>query len=140
MLTSSTSSGSPSSADDGRCERGFVTAQYLVVIGFTLFLLTAFLNVLVFQYGRGVIRGALDAGARAASPAGAGEADCYEAVDRYLSQLLGGSMGESVNPVCGEAGGFVVVTATDVTFEGWMALVPDWTFTIEARAVKEQLP
>ncbi len=137
---SSTSSGSRSWAADARSERGFVTAQYLIVIGFTLFLLTAFLNVLVFQYGRGVIRGALDAGARAASPAGATEADCYEAVDRYLDQLLGGSMGESVNPVCSEAGGFVVVTAADVTLQGWVPLVPDWTFTIEARAVKERLP
>lgn len=137
---SSTSSGNRSWAVDCRSERGFVTAQYLIVIGFTLFLLTAFLNVLVFQYGRGVIRGALDAGARAASPVGASEADCYEAVNRYLDQLLGGSMGDSVSPVCTEAGGLVVVTATDVTFEGWTPLVPDWTFTLEARAVKEQLP
>ena len=142
MLMSSTTSGPRSSADRDsiRSERGFVTAQYLIVIAFTLFLLTAFLNVLVYQYGRGVVRGALDAGARAGSPVGAGEAECYEAVNRYLDQLLGGSMGATVNPVCGEAGGFMVVTANDITFQGWTPLVPDWTFNLEARAVKEQLP
>lgn len=142
MLTSSTTSGSLSSAAETGLgsDRGFITAQYLLVIAFTLFLLTSFLNVLVFQYGRGVVRGALDAGARAGSPAGAGVAECDAAVDRYLDQLLGGSMGDSVEPVCAEVGGFMVVTATDITFPGWTPLVPDWTFSLEARAVKEQLP
>lgn len=137
MLTSSTTSGRLSWAES---ERGFVTAQYLVVIAFTLFLLTSFLNVLVFQYGRGVVRGAFDAGARAGSPAGATEADCLAAVDRYLDQLLGGSLGDSVNPTCSEVGGFMIVSDPEIVFPGWTALVPDWTFSAEARAVKEQLP
>ena len=139
MLTSSTTSGRRFWAD-ARDERGFVTAQYLIVIAFTLFLLTAFLNVLVFQYARGVVRGAMDAGARAGSPAAATEIDCQAAVDRYLSQLLGGSIGASVDPTCTIGGGFVVVSDPDITFQGWTPLVPDWTFSMEARAVKEQLP
>lgn len=122
---------------DVASERGMATVQYVVIAGLSLFLFVAFANLIVFQYGRGVVRAALDEGVRAGAPLGAQPSDCQARLDGFLDDLLGGEMGRGVDGECGIDGDFVVATAT-VHFEGWV--IPDWDFNLSATAVKESLP
>ena len=48
-------------------ERGMATPQFVLASGLALLLFVAFANLIVFQYGRGVVRAALDEGVRAAA-------------------------------------------------------------------------
>jgi hypothetical protein len=118
-------------------ERGMATPQFVLAAGLALLLFVALANLIVFQYGRGVVRAALDEGVRAGAPLGASLVDCQERADSFLGDLLGGEMGRGVDLVCESDGNLVVADAL-VRFEGWV--IPDWTFTLSATAVKEELP
>ncbi len=118
---------------------GFATPQFMLAAGLSLVFFVLLANFVVFQYGRGVVRGALDEGVRAAAPAGAGEADCLHAFDAMAGNLLGGPLGEEVTRTCTVVGDLVEARAT-VTFRGWLPLVPDWTFSLAATRVKETTP
>ncbi len=118
-------------------ERGMATPQFVLASGLALLLFVAFANLIVFQYGRGVVRAALDEGVRAAAPAGALPENCDARVAGFLDALLGGEMGKDIEFTCGVEGDLVVATA-DVSFEGWV--IPDWDFSVSATALKEQLP
>lgn len=118
---------------------GFATPQFMLAAGLSLVFFVLLANFVVFQYGRGVVRGALDEGVRAAAPAGAGEADCLRAFDAMAGNLLGGPLGEEVTRSCTVVGELVEARAT-VTFRGWLPLVPDWTFSLAASRVKEAAP
>lgn len=113
------------------------TPQFVLAAGLSLVLFVAFANLIVFQYGRGVVRAALDEGVRAGAPLGAMPADCQEQIDSFVGDLLGGEMGRGVETECGLVGDLVVADAR-VRFEGWV--IPDWEFSISATAVKESLP
>jgi hypothetical protein len=63
---------------------GFVTAQFVVVVGLSLLFFTMMANVIVFMYGRGVVRAALEEGVRAASPAAATSVICQREVDETM--------------------------------------------------------
>lgn len=123
----------------GRAGGGFVTVQFVAAVGLSLVLLTMLANLVVFQYGRGVVRAALDEGVRTASRAGAPTAECHRRAGAVLDDLLGGAMGRDVTVDCRLAGPMVVADA-QVTFRGWLPTVPDWTFTATATAVREQAP
>lgn len=128
----------PSSSGGDRAE-GSVTIQFVWAVGLTLVLLTVVANLVAFQYGRGVVRAALDEAVRAGSRATATEATCTERAAAALRDLLGGAMGDEVTVACADRGDRVVADAT-ATFRGWLPLVPDWTFTAGATAVKERDP
>ncbi len=113
------------------------TPQFVLACGLALLLFVAFANLIVFQYGRGVVRAALDEGVRSAAPAGALAEDCDARVAGFLDALLGGEMGRDIEFTCGFEGDLVVATA-EVSFEGWV--IPDWDFSLSATALKEQLP
>ena len=72
---------------------GFVTAQFVVVVALSLLFFTMMANVIVFMYGRGVVRAALEEGVRAGSPARASAATCQRAARETMRSLLGGSLG-----------------------------------------------
>jgi hypothetical protein len=120
-------------------QAGFLTVQYLAAIGVSLLLLATFANLIAFQYGRGVVRAALDEGARAGSRSGANIGECEQRAEAALDDLLGGPMGDQVRVRCREVGGRVVADAT-VTFRGWGPGVPDWSFPLRAATVKEREP
>ena len=124
----------PTAADGG-----FVTATTVVAVALSLVLVSALANLLVFTYGRGVVRAALDEGVRAGATAVASPASCDAAARAVLSDLLGGSMGDGVLLRCvSSAAGLTAIA--DVRFVGWSPLVPDWVFRIEATAVQERSP
>ena len=116
-----------------------MTVTTVVAVALSLVLVSALANLLVFTYGRGVVRAALDEGVRAGATAVASPASCDAAARAVLSDLLGGSMGDGVTVRCVPSAAGLVAVA-DVRFVAWSPLVPDWAFRIEATAVQEQAP
>lgn len=111
-----------------------------MVVGLSFVFLLMIANLIVFQYGRGVVREALDSGARAGATADGNAADCEARADDALRGLIGASMRAGVSLRCDVRGDTVVATA-DVHFASWLpAFVPDWTFHSEATVVKEHAP
>lgn len=124
-----------------RSEAGFATAQCVAVMAFSLLTLVLLVNFVAFQYGRGVVRAALDEGARAGSRVAASEAECEARARQVLSDLLGGPMGDVArNTVdCQLADGRVTAQAS-AKFAAWIDPVPTWSFTVSAVAVQEVAP
>jgi len=127
-------------------EGGFVTLEYVLAVGLSMLVLVVMANFIVFQYGRGVVRAAVDqgvrAGSRAGSQAGARVSTCEQAAQQVLDDLLGGgrgSMGRGVSIACSEAGGRLDANARG-RFASWLRAVPDWSFTSTATAVVEPSP
>lgn len=122
---------------------GFLTVEYVAVIGLSLVVFTMLANVVVVQYGRGVVRATLDeaarAGARAAGPPAAAVDRCRRVAARGRAAYLGGRLGDRVGFRCRVAAGRVAVTAR-VVFPSWVPGVPDWRFTAEASARREAVP
>lgn len=123
-----------SSGSDG--QDGFVTIQHLLAVGLSLVLLASLANLLVFSYGRGVVRAALDEGVRAGSRAGASSSECQARAEAVLGDLLSGSLGQGVRVRCSHREATVIASAA-VSFPAWAPLIPSWSFTATAEAVAE---
>lgn len=104
-----------------------------------MLLFVGFVNLVLYQYGRGAVRSALDEGARAGSTAEATPFRCEDKANEVLDSLLSGSMGDGVNVECFVSGGTMVAQATGV-FTHFSPFVPDLVLDETAVAVKEQLP
>jgi hypothetical protein len=120
-------------------ERGFASIQYVVAATFALWFFAVLANLIVVQYAVGVVRLAIDEGARAGAVAGSGVADCRQAVAAALADLLGGPYGEGVAVECSEEPGWMRVSAR-ARFAGFVPPVPDLTFGLEAGAAREGAP
>lgn len=110
------------------------TLQVVAAAGMAMVVFVLMANLLVVQYGRGVVRAAVDEGARAGSHAGIGE--CRLRAEEVMAQLLGGPLGADVSVTCREAGGLVLAVA-EGTMPGWLPGVPDIGVAAEARAPRE---
>ena len=108
----------------------------VVATGIIMLIVVAIAQVIVFQYGKGTARAALDeaarAGARSPDSVGACEARAHD----VLTDLLGGTMGEGITVTCTADADKVYATAT-VHFEGWFGSVSDYDASITASAAKE---
>ena len=62
---------------------GFVTMGFVLAVGFSMLFFVLLANLLAVQYGRGVVRAALDEGARHGARYGAGAAECETRIQRY---------------------------------------------------------
>lgn len=120
-------------------EAGFTSVQSVAVMAMSLLALLALANFVVFQYGRGAVRAALDEAVRVGSRASASVAECEARAEDVLDDLLGGAMGAGVSVTCQDTGQLIEARAT-ATFSGWIPPVPDWTFTVAAAAVHERAP
>lgn len=116
-----------------------MTIQYVWGVALSLVFLVVVANLVAFQYGRGVVRGALDEGVRAGSRATAAVAECQGRARQVLDQLLGGTLGDDVAVACSDLGDRVVASAKG-RFPAWIAVVPDHRFDVQAVAVKERAP
>lgn len=116
-----------------------ITAQYVAATAFSLVVFVMMVNFIVFLYARGVVRAAVDEGARSGGRFEATAADCEARARDVMHDLLGGRLGDGVQVTCRASGDPDVMTATArVTLHGWLpGLAPDWSFTLEGRAVKE---
>lgn len=115
-------------------DRGTTTVVAPLVIVVSSLLLVMLLNLVVANWAHGVVRSALDEGARAGATSGAGIADCEDRIDQALTQLLGDIA--TVTRNCTVDGDYVTATA-DVTIDGWLPTIPDRHFTIAARSLQE---
>ncbi|MDH3607566.1 MAG: hypothetical protein OER12_11290 [Acidimicrobiia bacterium] len=120
-------------------DEGFLTAQFVVAVAFSLLLLVLIANVIIVQYARGVVRSAAEEGAQAGSRLTATSAECIARADEVLDGLLGGAMGDGVSASCTVGPTEVAATVT-YTFEPWLPLIPAWTGSQTSFAVKEALP
>ncbi|HEX9467147.1 MAG TPA: hypothetical protein VGA11_01940 [Acidimicrobiia bacterium] len=117
-----------------------ITVQYVVATALSLLVLVTMANFVVDLYARGVVRSAVDEGARAGAPLDASDDTCAERSQQVVANLLGGAMGRSVHVSCRTARGTVTAHA-DVQLTGWIpVLVPDWRFALDGTASKEQTP
>ncbi len=103
---------------------GFVTTQFVLVVAFSLLLFVMLCNAIVYQYGRGVIRSALDEGVRSGSRASGSAATCQAAAEEVRHSLLGGPIGAHVSLRCGLVAGQVHATARKRSDEPWVAPGP----------------
>ena len=115
---------------------GFVTTQFVLAVALSLLLFVMLCNAIVYQYGRGVVRAALDEGVRSASRAGGTVSACEDAAEEVRHTLLGGPVGSHVAIRCGLVADTVQATATGY-LPSWLPLVPDWSIDLAASAVKE---
>lgn len=116
------------------------TIQYVAATALSLVVFVGLANFIVDLYARGVARSAVDEAARAGAPVDASASDCAARAQDVLVNLLGGAMGRAVGITCEERDGKVHARAT-VRLAGWLpGVVPDWSFTLDGTAVKEQDP
>jgi hypothetical protein len=116
------------------------TIQYVAATALSLLVFVMMANFVVDLYARGVVRSAVDEGARAGAPIDASPADCTRRAHEVVANLLGGAMGRSIQVTCAEDHDAARASAT-VTLAGWLpGIVPDWSFVLDARAHKERDP
>lgn len=120
-------------------DAGMATTGFVLAAGLALWFFVLLTNMIVWQYGRGVVRDALDEGVRAGSFVGVPATACLETADAVRSQLLGGAMGDRVRLTCVDDG-FGIQATADVVFPAWLPGIPDWNFQLEARRLKEVAP
>ena len=112
--------------------------QTLLVYVFALLVFVWLLQLALFAYGRGVVRSAIDEGARAGSVVVDSVPRCEHRAAEALGGLLGGRMGDDVVISCSDDGERVLARA-QVRFVS-IAPGPDWTFDITATARRTALP
>ena len=95
-------------------------------------------NVLVAAYARGVLRAAVDEGARAASRAPAAAGTCEARAGAALDQLLG-ALGDRAVVRC-EYRVERVVAAGALRMPAWLPGVPAFSLSARATVVREQEP
>jgi len=122
-----------------RRDEGFITAQFVAAVAFSLLLLVLIANVIIVQYARGVVRSAAEEGAQAGSRLSATQAECEARADEVLGALLGGAMGSDVTVNC-RVGGTEVTATIEYSFTPWLPLIPVWTGSQTSFAVKEAPP
>ena len=110
----------------------------LLVYVFALGAFVWLLQLAAFGYGRGVVRSALDEGARAGSRVTDAVGRCEERAAETMT-LLRGTMGDGVEIACWIDGESVLAQA-DVRFAAWAPAMPDWTFSITATSRRTPAP
>ena len=120
-------------------EGGLVTIQYVFAVGISFVLLVLVANLLVDLYARAAVRDALEEGTRAAVPVDASANACGDRAQIVLQGLLRGPIGDGIRVRC-RTGPELVAATADVRLRSWLpGLVPDWTFTVVAGAVRDAL-
>jgi len=119
-----------------RDDQGHATVTYLLAIAISLMVFVSMVNVLLFVYARGVIRAAVDEGARAGSFSDAGVGECEARAADALSDLLGGQLGDGVAVTCAATGSEVRAVA-DAALTSPIPGFGTWRFSLEAAAVRE---
>lgn len=124
------------SRDSGPAD-GFTTAGFVVAAGFSMLFFVLLANLMAVQYGRGVVRVALDEGARHGARYGAADPACELRIREVLGGLLGGEMGSGVSYRCERDSSRTNATA-EVVFPAWIPGVPEFRFKMAATAAAER--
>ena len=125
-----------------RTTAGFVTAEFVFGLVMAYAVLFFAFNFIAYQYGRGVVRAALDEGTRRGSRADAPADACLTRIHRVLDESMGAEFRKQVPD--GELS--CVVAGTRVTasagfhFHSLLLSVGDLNTTIHASSHKEVHP
>lgn len=122
------------SADRRVGDQGVSSVQFVLASALALILFVALVNLVVFQYGRGALRSALEQGVRAGSVGGV--AACEETANAVVADLLGGTMSDGLVVTCTASGSGVEALGT-ATFQSWTPLMPDLELDLVANAIAE---
>ena len=94
-------------------------------------------NLLVVQYGRAVVRVALDEGARHGARIGADATGCEARIEEVVAELLGGEMGAGIEHVCVKDRDRIQAMA-EVIFPAWLPGLADFRFDMASTATSER--
>ncbi len=122
---------------DSGCSDGFTTAGFIVAVGFSMLFFVLLANLMAVQYGRGVVRVALDEGARHGARYGVGDPACENRIREVLGGLLGGDMGSGVTYRC-QGDSQRTRASAQVVFPAWIPGIPEFRFQMAATAVAER--
>lgn len=114
----------------------------LVAMLIALAVFMAGTNLVVFEYGQGAVRTAVDQAARAGSEQqapGGPVAACQTKAAEAMANLLPGPFGKRIVINCNIEGGQVVATATG-RFPGWLPPVPALAVHLQGASQLEQNP
>lgn len=120
-------------------DRGFTTVEFIVAAALSLLFTAGLLDVAVVQYSRGAIHSALEAGTRAGARVGAGTGECAAAADAWLSDVLGGTRGDTVVVAC-QADATTMRASAVAQWEAWLPGVPPWQVNVESVRARELIP
>jgi hypothetical protein len=127
-----------------RDESAFVTVELVMAFAFSLILLTMLTNLILVQYGRGIMRAAVDESARVGAQVIKNDdanlnaiAKCKQRQDDVLKGL--GTLGSVTSAECEVIDGRVQSTVA-AKFDGWLPGIPTFSDTATAVSVKEQAP
>jgi hypothetical protein len=115
------------------------TIQYVTTTALSLLVFVGMANFVVDLYARGVVRSAVDEGARAGATIDASVVECEQRTRDVLASLLGGAAGRAVAVSCQEIDG-VMRARADVSLPGWLPVVPTWSFRLDGTVTKERAP
>ncbi|MXY75432.1 MAG: hypothetical protein F4W94_09880 [Acidimicrobiia bacterium] len=118
-------------------EDGFLTAGFVVAVGFSMLFFVLLANLMAVQYARGVVRVALDEGARHGARYGAAGPACENRIREVLDGLLGGQMSSGVSFRC-EGDSSRTSAGAQVAFPAWVPGVPEFRFRMAATAAVER--
>jgi hypothetical protein len=124
-----------------RDETGSVIVTLLPVM-ILLFVMLLGTNFVMYEYGQGVVRTAVDEAARAGSQqsaAGGPVAACQAKAAQVMGNLLNGPFGQGVTITCAVQGNTVIATATG-QFPAWLPPVKAIPVHIEGASQLEQNP
>ena len=114
--------------------------QFVAATALTMLVFVSLANLVVDLYARGVVRAAVDEGARAGAPVDSSAAECEQRTRDVLHNLLGGELGRDVRVECRAEQGRMTAGAV-VVLRGWIpGVVPDWSFDLVGSATKERDP
>jgi hypothetical protein len=121
-----------------RCsgDRGATFIALVAATGVALVVVVGIIQVIVFQYGKGTVRAALDEAARAGARSATSVSTCQERAADVLGDLLAGTLGDGVEVSCADDGERILVTAF-VHFDGWFGPLTDYDAVLTASAAKE---
>ncbi|MDJ0664052.1 MAG: hypothetical protein QNJ75_05795 [Acidimicrobiia bacterium] len=119
-----------------REQRGLTSVGIMLAVAFTLIVAMAVINLLLYLYGQGATRAAIDEGVRAGSRVAAGEAACLQRSREALHGLMPGPLSDGVTINCLRVGDELIAVA-DVTLDSPLPGIPSWSFQMQARAVQE---
>lgn len=136
MLSPGSPTRSSASRSTRRAEQGFATVSYVAVAAISLWFFAALVNLVVIQYAAGVVRAAVDEGARRGADAHSELSACLERAEEVLAGLLGGPYGAEISVTCNRDGAWMRATAGGVV-RGLVPPIPDMQISAEAMAVIE---
>ncbi len=121
-----------------RSERGFVSVEFMVATCFSFLLLVMVTNLVLVQYGRGIVRASVDESARAGARF---STDPIASCKKRQSDVVGGlgKLATNVESKCELVNGQIRASAS-ADFPGWLPGVPTFHENSVALSGQEKAP